>query len=372
MKAELSQDFLSNIISVNRYVSAINGINLDSKKIIFSFKKVGASYLYYISNGIFAKAELAEAVVDSDENYEVDYDKFLHLVNNTSGGVAIEVVDSTMKVTTDVAVVDLLCTSISETDAMMDLVSSNDESLYSDVVQLNESTIAGMAMTNSLISQSKNNAGALFEDKVMYSDRSQIYHKELSEESNSGLLPDDGLVLHKNIFVILTNLFKFNKLNLASVSLAKKPKKVDSFVIKDDKVTIFISNSQAEVSLPTDADLENIRPLFHSFSLSKEVLDELINFFSGFFIGNSWKPLTFVNNNEELEIQYSVPSVTNISRKVGSLNPGSSWTKFVIDSDSLKNFVSKLANEFEFYVEEDKLGVLIKNGNDNIIFAKLV
>lgn len=372
MKAELTQEFLDNIISVNRYVSVINGVNLESKKIIFVFKKEGASYLYYVSNGIFAKAQLAEAVVDVDENYEVDYDKFLHLVNNTSGAVTVEVTDSTMKVTTDVAVVDLLCTKVSDTDAIMDTVNSNDETLYSDNVELNENTVLGMAMTNSLISQSKNNAGALFEDKVMYSDRSQIYQKFLPENINVGLLPDDGLILHKNLFVLLTNLFKFNKSDLSAVSLAKKPKKVDSFLIKDNNVTIFISNSQAEVSLPTEDDLENIKPEFHSFTLSKEALDELINFFSGFFIGNSWKPLTFVNNDEELEIQYSVPSVTNISRKVGSLNPGSTWTKFVIDSDSLKNFVSKLSNEFEFYVEEDKLGVLIKNGSDNIIFAKLV
>jgi len=371
MKATLNQTFLDNIVSINRYVSVINSVNLDRKKIVFLFKKEGDSLIYYISNGLFAKASLGSLTCDENSNYEVDYEKFLHLVQNSTGDLTIEVTDSTMKVTTDVAVVDLLCSKIEDNDPTMDTLNVFKSADYSENISLSENVISGMAMTNSLIALSKNNAGAIFEDKIMYSDRSQIYTKDLVVKSNVGLC-DDGLVLHKNIFSVLTSFFKFNKTDLTQVILKKKPKKSDSFVISDNSVELFISNAQAEVSLPTEDDLKSIRPSHHSFSLSKEAIDELVSFFSGFFVGNSWKPLTFVNNNNELEIQYSVPSVTNISRKVGPLNLGSTWTKFVIDSDSIKNFVSKLQGDFEFYVEEKKLGVLVKNVNDNIIFAKLV
>jgi len=371
MKATLNQTFLDSVISINRYVSVINGVNLDRKKIVFLFKKSGDSSLYYISNGLFAKASLGSLSCDEDANYEVDYEKFLHLVQNSNGDLVIEVTDSTMKVTTDVAIVDLLCSKIEEKDPTMDIVNVFKVSDYSENISLSENVIAGMAMTNSLIALSKNNAGSIFDNKVMYSDRSQIYTKDLVTKSNVGIC-DDGLILHKNIFSVLTNFFKFNKNDLTQVLLKKKPKTSDSFVISDNSMELFISNAQAEVSLPTEDDLKSICPTHHSFSLSKEALDELVAFFSGFFVGNSWKPLTFVNKDGELEVEYSVPSVTNISRKVGPLNPGSAWTKFVIDSDSIKNFVSKLQGEFEFYVEEKKIGILVKNGTDNIVFAKLV
>ena len=375
MKATLSKEFLVNFVNVTRYVSLVDSVNQDSKKIIFTLNKDSESTLSYVSSSLVAKIGLGSIVTDRSTSFEIDFDKFNHLVTSTvtstSNGLILEFEDSSVKATSDVAVVDLLCTLLDEKDSLIETSNSADSDKFSDTILLNEDAINGMILTNSLISLSKNNAGAVFTDRVMYADRSQIYTKTVDLKINSKTIPGDGLILHKNILNLLIGLFKINRADLSQVVIKKQPKSQDSFMISDNQVSVLISNSQASVSLPTDDDLEGIRPAVPSFKLSQIEILDLISFFSGFFVGNSWKPLTFLNNNGKLEIHYTVPSVTNISRKVCDLEKDSDWTSFVIDADNLKNFVSKIADEFVFMVEEEKSGILVQSNSDSVVFAKL-
>lgn len=367
----LSKEFISQIVNASRYASLMNAVNKDTKKIVFSFKKDDDSYLYYTSSSVFGKVQLGVADVNDDFNYELDFDKFLHIINSTTDSITMTFSESQCKITSDKLEVDILCWKIEDNDTILSIFSEKDFNSYTDQIELSQDLSIGLSLVNKLIGNSKNNAVALFKNKIMYADRVQIYQKSV-DLNQSNLDDKAGLVLHKNVFTSLTDLLKINKNDTSTVSFKKKSGDTNSFLISDSISKIVVSNSQAAIGLPEDDDLKRIEGEVLSFELDQSVIIELLDFFSGFFVGTSWKPLTFVNKDGKLHIQYCVPSVTNVYREVTDLAPDSKWDKFVIDADSLANYVKNQSGLYSFLIEEDKQGVTIQSPYDKIIFSKLV
>jgi len=368
----MSKEFLGSVMNASRYVGLLNNVNLkDSKKIIFSFKKDADSYIYYSSVPAFGKINLGTTDCSDNFNYEVDFEKFMHLINSSKDdSIKIEFNGSQCKITSAESVVDILCWKIEDNDTFLSMFNDKDFKLFSKKIETEESLVNGLNMIHKLIGSSQNNAASLFKDKIMYADRSQIYQRPINLSSSD--LPADGLVLHKNVFFVLIELFKINKNDHSLISFFRKITDNNSFLLSDSIATIVLSNASASIALPDDDDLKDIASKVESFTLNQADIVELLDFFSGFFVGNSWKPLTFINENKKLKIQYSVPSVTNVFREVGDLTADSTWTRFVIDASTLSNYVKNLNTDYVFLVEEDMKGINIRSAVDEIIFGKML
>ena len=123
---QLSQEFISQIINASRYTSLMTAINKDTKKIVLSFKKDQDSYLYYTSTITFGKIQLGVTEASGDFNYEVDFDKFLHIISNSKDSIKMSFNDSQCKVEADKLEVDILCWKIEDNDTILSMFPDKD------------------------------------------------------------------------------------------------------------------------------------------------------------------------------------------------------------------------------------------------------
>ena len=104
--------FLDNILTVNRYISVVDSINSEAKRVILSIKKDQDSYIYYSGSSVLLKGNLGRLEVTDSINLDLDYQKFIHLISSTDCDLEASLEKDKLSITADSVKADLLCQTI--------------------------------------------------------------------------------------------------------------------------------------------------------------------------------------------------------------------------------------------------------------------
>lgn len=227
------------------------------------------------------------------------------------------------------------------------LASKRDEMVSSEPLCLNDSIIESLNLADSLftsqVSSSINSVGLSAYD-VMYADRSVVLKillkKALPEELFSNLKNDDHIFIHSYFIRLFDHLYKFDPHIYFSPDYS-------TIFWEDSNTALFIISEDRKVALPSAEEFEAIKPqdMSNSFEVLPSTLRSGLNFFTGFYEGSVWKPLTFkMSKNQEVNLYYKHPTA-EITKLLNSTICTSEGT-FAVDSETLRKITSKVCDKF--------------------------
>ena len=244
---------------------------------------------------------------------------------------------------------------------------------------LNDDLLEALSLADSLfVAQGKANSVGLFKNSVVYSDRNVVLRTQLTEELSDNLFKDAKdvcIYLHSFVIKLLPLLNKFS----SSIFFSEYYDEI--YWCDADTELIFISGNR-QVALPDEEDWQAIKPS-NEDSFIEMNLDELkegLSFFTGFYTGTAWKPLTFtVIPNKETILSYRHPTA-EIKKAFSNINSPYAGS-FILDSDTLGKIVTKVLMKYGdkdtptmiMNYDEDAPGVYcnINNGEYEIVLSKL-
>lgn len=239
--------------------------------------------------------------------------------------------------------------SSSEATIMNTFISTKGTEIYNqnNELVLNDEILDAFNLADSLFcAQGKANSIGLSKNRIMYSDRSAVLRVTLSEPLDDNLfknLPEgeDYIYIHSFILKLLQQLSKFNPL----VSFNNE---YELIYWADEDTELIIASEEREVALPDEEQWNAIRPENEdsAFSTSLDVLREGLAFFTGFYVGSAWKPLTFdVQAGKEVVLNYKHPTA-EIKKSLPNVT-GTYAGNFMLESETLGKIVTKVGDHYK-------------------------
>lgn len=196
----------------------------------------------------------------------------------------------------------------------------------------------------------KNNSIAIYDDKLMYADRTVV----LSSNTKVVTAPiTEPILMHR---------FILNFLEFVAVE-------TPSFIVDENKQSVLWRSSEDEgfwailaidpcnIAIPEATDIAGIVPedtKKQTVLVKPEMFTEAIDFFNGLFEAAVWKPITFFWNlnggDQKIKLTYHHPS-TEVEKNliceefVGNLDQTAETASFILISDSIRTLLSRLDNE---------------------------
>jgi hypothetical protein len=172
----------------------------------------------------------------------------------------------------------------------------------------------------------KNNALALYPDKVITNDRRHIYQYNL----NNNITTNDPIILHKNAAKIINTLIK-NKV-LFTLEISKDNSRILLF---NNNFICNLNNQISNIKPPTQEILKDLASSKIVASVSKELLFNILSLFSNFY--------TSSNEFNSLKINYSNNNLKFILRDTSTASS---------TSCDIERNIETLVNDIVFDVED--------------------
>ncbi len=254
------------------------------------------------------------------------------------------------------------------------------EMLSKKHIELNEDIIESLTLADSLFtaqaSSAINSVGLGMYD-IMYADRSVVLKILLNEALPSELFEDlvneDHIFIHSYLIKLLSLVYRFDNNTYFTPDYS-------TFYWEDDNTSILLISEDRKVALPSTEEFEGIKPSDSTsgFEVLPSTLKNGLNFFTGFYDGSVWKPLTFkavVNKEVDLYYRHPTTEITKILNDTISTSNG----EFTIDSETLRKIVSKICDKFpkddvliKFNFDEEAPGIYMEvPGLYEVVLSKL-
>lgn len=219
-------------------------------------------------------------------------------------------------------------------------------------------------------STSQANSVGLGQQDVIYSDRSAVLKISLKDSLPSELFTDsDYIYIHSTTIKLLnyltptSNEFLFNS-------------DFGTFYWEDFNSAIYMVSSDRKIALPSDEEFQAILPQGNGyFSTKLASLKQGLDFFTGFYEGSMWKPITFkAEKGKEVLLHYHHPTA-EITKELDGVE-GTEDGIFTVDSETLRKIITKLLlNDPEATLkvsyDEDGPGVLLEAPSCLALVSKL-
>lgn len=270
----------------------------------------------------------------------------------------------------------------SEASIMNTFISTKGTEIYNvgNELVLNNEILDAFSLTDNLFcAQGKVNSIGLSKNRIMYSDRSAVLRVSLSEDLDDNLFKsleegEDYIYIHSFTLKLFQQFAKFNPLVFFDTSY-------ELIYWSDDDTEIIIASEEKEVALPDDEQWNAIKPENQdsSFTTTLGILKEGLSFFTGFYAGTAWKPITFdIEAGKEIVLNYKHPT-TEIKKSLADVT-GTYDGRFMLDSDTLGKIVAKVSDHYKednveitFNYDDDAPGIYcsINNGDYEAVLSKL-
>jgi hypothetical protein len=215
----------------------------------------------------------------------------------------------------------------------------------------------------------KNNSIAMFQDKLVYADRTVVVGMKTSvwhQKLPGG--PDDHRLIHKFILGFIE--FVVADGNVFTIS---KDKNLIRWVSTDPTFWAILSIDPCTITIPNQADLELITPEgshIQTIKVKPSRMAEAIDFFSGLFEASVWKPITFdwskdPATGDKMVLSYRHPS-TEVEKELaveefyGNLPVASS--SFTLISDSLRTLLNRMPDTGDLTLRFNELATDEEHG----------
>jgi len=213
----------------------------------------------------------------------------------------------------------------------------------------------------------KNNSIALFQDKLVYADRTVVVGMKASVW-NSVLPVGESRLLHKFILGFID----FAVVEASTFTLSKD-KNLIRWISPDPTFWAILAIDPCTITIPSQADLELIAPdsaQVQTIAVKPSRMAEAIDFFSGLFEASVWKPITFTWTNDatlgqRMILSYKHPS-TEVEKELavetfdGNLKV--TEASFTLISDSLRILLNRMADTGTLLLRFNELDTDIDHG----------
>ena len=194
----------------------------------------------------------------------------------------------------------------------------------------------------------KNNSVAIFNDKMMYADRTIVL--SLATKVLEDDIADEPILMHKFIL----NFIEFVAGDTPAFIIDEQRETILWKSAEDDNFWAILSIDPCSIAIPQQADIDMITPedtKQQTVIIKPSRMMEAIDFFNGLFEASVWKPITFFwnynNADQKIKLTYHHPS-TEVEKDliceefVGNLEQFNDTASFILISDSIRTLVSKL------------------------------
>ena len=216
----------------------------------------------------------------------------------------------------------------------------------------------------------KNNSIALFQDKLVYADRTvvvgmkaSVWHQNISANN-----PDEHRLLHKFILGFID----FVALEGNTFTLSKDKNQI-RWVSPDPLFWAILAIDPCTITIPNQADLELITPEgahAKTITVKPTRMAEAIDFFSGLFEASVWKPITFnwiddPTLGQKMVLSYKHPS-TEVEKELaveefdGALKVKDA--SFTLISDSLRTLLNRMPDTGTLLIRFNDLDSDVEHG----------
>ncbi len=239
----------------------------------------------------------------------------------------------------------------------------------SDSQRLDFSSGLANALTFLDIDEKKNNAVAIYADKIVANDAKHVFVWKLPDP----MQVQDWIPVHKKIVKIASSLMNSGLLSsfVVDESLA---------LLSTSKAICKMNNAVSNIAPPNEDNLKEISSETLSLELEASGLYQTSKFFSGFYSTNSMNPLKidFSKNEMTFILQDSGLAdfgACNIERKIECDSKFEG--EVTIINNSLNNYLSIMNSFFDkmptvrIYAQSDKPAVKIANDQAEIYLARL-
>lgn len=252
--------------------------------------------------------------------------------------------------------------------------------------ELQDEVLEGITYSLQFVSpdEQKNNALALYKDRIIVNDRRHVYiHKFVSSNLKGPVFDTYEMIpLHKKIARTFF-LSAFRKSDTEFIVKTGDGEFKDIY-IRSGNFECRLNNALSNLAPPSAADLEKIAPTAGSFDIESNKLMETAKFFSGLYSSSSssdWNPIALgsSSNKDELEVSLKDSGVVgynscSVDRAI-SITGCSIKDPFSVQiiNDSLKTFLASIAAEIvTVSIPKDEPAVHIATDKSEIYLVKLV
>lgn len=208
-------------------------------------------------------------------------------------------------------------------------------------------------------STSQANSVGLGQCNVIYSDRSAVLKIALKDSLPSELFIDsDYIYIHSTTIKLLNYLIPSSNELLFNEDFG-------TFYWEDVNSAIYMVSSDRKIALPSDEEFQAILPQGDGcFNTKLTTLRQGLDFFTGFYEGSMWKPITFkAERGKEVLLHYHHPTA-EITKELDGV-VGTEDGIFTVDSETLRKIITKLLlNDPEATLkvsyDEDGPGILLE------------
>lgn len=353
-----------------------------------SYFSLGDGYLTIFFHGargaLKTRIATPDAVSEEVQYFQVDYTKWLNAISKLSFAdeIVMNLTAKNLKISTEGSPDSISLGIISyepgssEASNISGFIEAKKPA--EDIkLELTKELSDAIQVTNAMFSAAgKNNAVALKQDAMVYADRSIVLQVRLADQS--AFLRDRAIVnIHKFVAGFMLQAARFN--NVFTFD--------DGYELvywQDRDTQVLIASERCEIALPTDEEIEMIKPAEDagSFTIDHRGLYNCLEFFNGFYEASVWKPITFLIEKGVAKLYYKHPT-TEISKVLDGCQLDSTGYagEFQIVSEVLEKLLQKSIDNategdntsvtFTYDVAAPGVHCMIGNAYD-VVFAKLV
>jgi len=216
----------------------------------------------------------------------------------------------------------------------------------------------------------RNNAVAIYQDKLIASDSRHVYIQKLISNLN---LIEGPIFLHRKIATVLIDL-KSKTDNVYFVYCA------DNMVILKAptlKFSALLNNKMARIAPPSEDDLASIRPVTAIADIPKAIFSDLLNFFVGFYSNKiNYKVLSLKTQSDGINFILKNSGVigynsSHVERKLLTVVNGGDIACSVL-FDSMRLFVKELSKEdtVSLFMDNEHKAVVLSSNRQEVYIAK--
>ena len=215
----------------------------------------------------------------------------------------------------------------------------------------------------------KNNALALYSDRLVVNDRRHIF---IYNFETPIVLPTQPVSIHKLSAKILGALSR----DTIEYFITQDMKRA---IIQDKFATFVLNNSMSNIMPPSEEDLDSIRSQTQAFNMPTTQLAEIAGFFNQFYSSDmEQEPITLDIKDNALTFLLKDSGVVgynscNVERKAEAvIHPKEASTSTIINS-SLRSFISLIPDDvnIDIFIDDSTPAVYLHTAKRKIYLAKL-
>ena len=288
--------------------------------------------------------------------FSTDYQKWATTLQKFNGADALHISlgESIMRVkmegSSDVITLSLIYydEGSQQADTITRFISSRRDTIkaFNHKLVLTPEILADFDLVGNLFTtQGRINAIGVSSTDVMYSDRSVVVKTNLDEALPDVLFDnltggDNHIQIHSYILKLLDLLSDFN-------TEVWFDSDYEVLYWADEHSELVISSDARVLALPTPEQFESIKPINKDtyFDVNIDLLRTSLTFFTGFYDGDTWKPVTFVlNKGEDIILRYQKPTA-DITKALTDVKSPFNCT-FSVDSETLRKILQKIRDRY--------------------------